>query len=133
MANVTAVQHVTSQQTVGALRHRLSGIGCVMTLLLALLWVEAVPAHAVPASPDVKTLTQPDGSTFQARLWGDEWNNGWETLSGYTIVKDKQTANWTYAVPESMAGSLPQTNWWRKTPRLPVWLAPSGPRAVPPG
>ncbi|WP_446011848.1 hypothetical protein [Candidatus Electrothrix sp.] len=42
-------------------------------------------ALAVPAAPIEHELTQPDGSKFKARKWGDEWNHGWETVKGYTI------------------------------------------------
>jgi M6 family metalloprotease-like protein len=43
------------------------------------------------------TLIQSDGSTFQARQWGDEWHHGWETEEGYTIVFDESLKSWTYA------------------------------------
>lgn len=42
-------------------------------------------ASASPADPRAQTLTQPDGSTVTARLYGDEYVNGFETLAGYTI------------------------------------------------
>ena len=45
-------------------------------------------AQASPAAPGEFTLTQPDGSTFQAHQWGDEWNHGTETVEGYSILKD---------------------------------------------
>ncbi len=56
-------------------------------------------ANAAPAAPTVFTLRQPNGVTFQARLWGDEWNHGTETTDGYTIVKDPRSGYWTYAEP----------------------------------
>ena len=31
--------------------------------------------HAVPAAPAFRTLTQPDGTAFRARQWGDEWSH----------------------------------------------------------
>ena len=52
--------------------------------------------YAVSVAPIVHTLTQPDGTTFRARQWGDEWFNGWETEEGYTIVFDKERKSWTY-------------------------------------
>ena len=66
------------------------------------LWVVASvlfgpTANAAPAAPTVFTLRQPNGVTFPARLWGDEWNHGTETTDGYTIVKDSRTGYWTYA------------------------------------
>ena len=61
-------------------------------------------AEASPASPVVITLTQPDGSTFSARAWGDEWNNGVETVDGYSIVRTP-AGWWAYAALQA-DGSL---------------------------
>ena len=41
-----------------------------------------IRALAVPASPDVHILAQPDETTLEAVQWGDEWLNGWETSDG---------------------------------------------------
>lgn len=54
-------------------------------------------ALAVPASPEVHVLAQPDGTTFTAIQWGDENGHGWETEDGYTIVFEKNMNAWTYA------------------------------------
>ncbi|RME64767.1 MAG: M6 family metalloprotease domain-containing protein, partial [Nitrospirae bacterium] len=61
--------------------------------------------EAVPAAPVVHILKQPDGTSFKAKKWGDEWSHGWETLDGYTIVKDKKTKYWHYAT-KNQKGSL---------------------------
>ena len=46
------------------------------------------PVEASPAAPVEFELIQPDGTTiFTAHQWGDEWNNGVETLEGYTIIQ----------------------------------------------
>jgi M6 family metalloprotease-like protein len=55
------------------------------------------PVHAVEAVPVLFELRQPDGSTFRARSWGDEWQNGTETVEGYTILRNAQTGRWVYA------------------------------------
>ena len=55
-------------------------------------------ASASPADPRPQTLTQPDGSTFTARLYGDEYVNGFETLAGYTVVQDT-AGTWSFAEP----------------------------------
>jgi M6 family metalloprotease-like protein/uncharacterized repeat protein (TIGR02543 family) len=60
--------------------------------------LNASAASAAPARPVVNRFTQPDGSTFKARLVGDEWSNGYETLRGHTIIKNKQSGYWEYAV-----------------------------------
>ena len=58
--------------------------------------VLAAPAQADPAAPNPFTVTQPDGAKFQAKLFGDEWFNGVETTSGYTILQNPN-GYWTYA------------------------------------
>jgi M6 family metalloprotease-like protein len=72
-------------------------------VLTGILWlvvavVSAQPASAVPARPVVNEFKQPDGTTFRAQLYGDEWSNGFETLRGYTVVKNRDTGYWDYAV-----------------------------------
>ena len=67
----------------------------LLACAVALLGFTGVEAS--PAAPGEFTLTQPDGSTFQAYQWGDEWNHGIETVEGYSILKDPQTGYWVYA------------------------------------
>ncbi len=74
---------------------RLRAVLCA--LLAACSMIFAGSALAVPAAPIVHTLSQPDGMTFEARQWGDEWLHGWETLDGYTIVLDPVGKVWRYA------------------------------------
>lgn len=72
---------------------------------LGLVFWAVLPAYAVPPAPIEHTLQQPDGTLFAARQWGDEWLHGWETLEGYTIVRDAESGYWTYA-QLSPAGEL---------------------------
>jgi M6 family metalloprotease-like protein len=58
-------------------------------------------AWAAPATNVVQEKTQPDGSTIQVRLRGDEWFHWWETIDGRPIVQDKRSRAWLYAVPNS--------------------------------
>ncbi|MDA8137631.1 MAG: M6 family metalloprotease domain-containing protein [Desulfobacteraceae bacterium] len=53
--------------------------------------------YCVPAITSVQEMQQPDGTTFQAKIWGDEGRHGWETADGYTIVQDPTTRVWRYA------------------------------------
>ena len=69
----------------------------VAIIVLVALLISYCPAFAVPASPEIHTLSQADGSTFEAKKWGDEWLHGWETLDGYTILLDETSGNWVYA------------------------------------
>jgi M6 family metalloprotease-like protein len=68
----------------------------ISTLLVLLA---ASTTYAVPASPVDYTLRQPDGASFTARQWGDEWNRGWQTADGYTIDRSPSDGYWRYVVP----------------------------------
>ena len=68
----------------------LIGIGCGL-----LVGLDAA-AGASPADPTPRTITQPDGSTFVGRLFGDEYVNGLETDAGFTVVQDA-VGTWTFA------------------------------------
>jgi M6 family metalloprotease-like protein len=50
------------------------------------------PADAVPASPKLFTLRQPNGMLLRARLRGDEWHHWWQTLDGRIVERD--AAGW---------------------------------------
>jgi M6 family metalloprotease-like protein len=52
---------------------------------------------SVPFSSKEFTFTQPDGSDLQVRGWGDQHHAVFETLNGYTIVKDPATGFYQYA------------------------------------
>jgi len=70
-----------------------------------------LPALAGPPAPIIFTLTQPDGvTTFQARVWGDEYLHGPETVAGYTVQQDPITNIWFYAEVDSTTGQLRLTN-----------------------
>lgn len=71
------------------------GVSAGILALLALLAIAAV-ASAAPAAPITFQLTQPDGTHFLARQYGDERANGMETADGHTIVQDARGV-WRYA------------------------------------
>lgn len=75
-------------------KHLLFILGLLSVLALSAILV--LDVSATPAAPIEHELTQPDGSTFQAWQWGDEWSNGYETLDGYTIIQD-EFGWWVYA------------------------------------
>ena len=60
-------------------------------------------AWAVPAAPNVVTLTQPDGFTFEAMQKGDEYASWMVTLDGISIVL--AGGEWFYAIQDA-AGDL---------------------------
>ena len=54
-------------------------------LLFMAIVVACTTAMAVPAKHGIRTVTQPDGSTLQVMLMGDEWHHNYVTADGYTI------------------------------------------------
>lgn len=58
----------------------------------------AATASASPAAPNtIHSFKQPDGSVLKLRLWGDEFVHGWETLDGYSVLRDQRDQFWKYA------------------------------------
>ena len=88
-------------------------VSCLVFFIVVLF---GSSAFAVPAAPVVHTLGQPDGSTFEARQWGDEWLHGWETVEGHSIVFDQDLKSWVYAVLDSEGGLVSSSKVVGKTP-----------------
>ena len=53
---------------------------------------------AVPAAPFLITFAQPDGSTFQAHLKGDEYFSWIETENKMILIKNKASGFFEFAV-----------------------------------
>jgi M6 family metalloprotease-like protein len=68
----------------------------LLGLAFAAVLVLGGRASAVPAAPIESRISQPDGETFEARPWGDEHANGYETRSGHAVVKGGKGV-WYYA------------------------------------
>ena len=58
----------------------------------------AVKLLAVPAAPFLITFAQPDGSTFQAHLKGDEYFSWIETENKMILVKSQTSGFFEFAV-----------------------------------
>ena len=58
----------------------------------------AIKILAVPAAPFLITFAQPDGSTFQAHLRGDEYFSWIETEKKMIIVKSKKSGFFEFAL-----------------------------------
>ncbi len=77
----------------------------LISLLLMLLFFSLAliftpqAVFAMPSAPGQITFTQPDGSQFKAKTWGDERFSGFETLDGYSI-EHRANGWWTYMLPE---------------------------------
>ena len=70
-----------------------------LNILIALILTGfAVKLLAVPAAPFLITFAQPDGSTFQAHLKGDEYFSWIETKNKMILVKSKTSGYFEFAV-----------------------------------
>ncbi len=67
-------------------------------LIVLLIAGFAVKLLAVPAAPFLITFAQPDGSTFQANLKGDEYFSWIETRNKMILVKSKTSGYFEFAV-----------------------------------
>ncbi|MCL4535777.1 MAG: M6 family metalloprotease domain-containing protein, partial [Bacteroidetes bacterium] len=90
-------------------RHLLRAAPVLMALLFG-LGLAAAPALASPVAPIDVTIVQPDGTSFQAHPYGDEWTNGYETKDGYTLAREETTGFWEYADHDA-AGRLKPSGW----------------------
>ena len=66
------------------------------TLLSILLLLLTITGIARPAKPGILTISQPDGSTFQAYIRGDEFARIKTTISGHAIIQEED-GWWCYA------------------------------------
>ena len=69
-----------------------------ISLTIALLAGFAMNLMAVPAAPFLITFAQPDGSTFQAHLRGDEHFSWIETENKQVLVKSKASGYFEFAL-----------------------------------
>lgn len=93
----------TGQSRVDSLARALFAVTLGLAAWLGLLFLAAENAHAVPASPRVFEVEQTDGTSFRARLYGDERRHGVETAAGYTVLQGRR-GRWSYAVPGPNGG-----------------------------
>ena len=70
----------------------------LFSLTALILVCFAVKLLAVPAAPFLITFAQPDGSTFQAHLKGDEYFSWIETENKMILVKSKTSGFFEFAV-----------------------------------
>ena len=70
----------------------------LISLTALILMGFAVKLLAVPAAPFLITFAQPDGSTFQAHLKGDEYFSWIETKNKMILVKSETSGYFEFAV-----------------------------------
>ncbi len=77
-----------------------------IVLLIGLMTIAggSMNAHAVPASPGIFEITQPNGAIFKAKFIGDEYKNWTETDTGFTI--DKAADGFWYYLEDSQSPVL---------------------------
>lgn len=80
--------------------YRITIISVVLALSIGQFAGLAGVASASPAANNYHTLDQPDGTQFEAKQWGNEFNHGWEAKNGYTITKTED-GWWMYASVDS--------------------------------
>ncbi len=78
-------------------------------------------ASAAPVRPVTATIVQPDGTSFHARPWGDEHRTGYETTSGYSVVRGSD-GYWYYASGRDGSWGLEPSNT-RATANAPAGTA----------
>ncbi|HYW68175.1 MAG TPA: M6 family metalloprotease domain-containing protein [bacterium] len=86
---------------------RLRDAGLLVAVAIAL--TVAATAGAAPLWGEVVTIREPDGSSVQVRVWGDEFYSVGETLDGFTVVRDGATGLLSYAELSADGRSLVST------------------------
>ncbi|MDD2919821.1 M6 family metalloprotease domain-containing protein [Rhodoferax sp.] len=81
-----------------------------LVLFFAALMAAMQPAHAGPANPVPQQIMQPDGTTFQAIMQGDEFQGWMETDDGYTVVRNPATGFFEYAQQNPAGELIPSGN-----------------------
>ena len=70
----------------------------LISITIGLLACFAMNLMAVPAAPFLITFAQPDGSTFQAHLKGDEYFSRIETDNKQVLVQSKASGYFEFAL-----------------------------------
>ena len=70
----------------------------LISMTIGLLACFALNLMAVPAAPFLITFAQPDGSTFQAHLKGDEYFSWIETENKQVLVQSKASGYFEFAL-----------------------------------
>ena len=59
-----------------------------LSFLAAMILGVSFAAHSLPAKRGLHTLTQPDGTTIEVRIVGDEFSHYYLTPDGYPLLAD---------------------------------------------
>ena len=86
-------------------KHIFDGKFLILVTISVSFVLLAQASQAAPSRVEPMELGQPDGSTFMARQFGDEWSHHVETVDGYSIVQDPE--GWWHMPYWIMASSKP--------------------------
>jgi M6 family metalloprotease-like protein len=76
-------------------------------LSILALGAACASVQAGPASPFPQVIQQPDGSTFEAVMKGDEFQGWMETADGYTVVQNPASKQFEYAAQGANGALVP--------------------------
>ena len=91
--------------------------------LLVSTAIAPTAAYGDPVVAKVFQVTQPDGTSVDVRVWGDEFYRLVESMDGYSLVRDPATGATCYARLSADGNDLVSTG-------VPRALALTGPGAV---
>lgn len=75
-----------------------------LSFLAAMILGVSFAAHSLPAKRGLHTLTQPDGTTIEVRIVGDEFSHYYLTPDGYPLVADSEgVLRYTTVAPNGVA------------------------------
>ncbi len=66
-------------------------------LVMTLIFAATTLAPAAPMQGQIVTIQQPDGTTVDVRVWGDEYYARGETTDGYAVTRDHDTGYLCFA------------------------------------
>ncbi len=66
-------------------------------LVMSLVFGAAAVTSAAPMEGQTVTIQQPDGTTVDVRVWGDEYYAHGETVDGYSVTRDFDTGYLCFA------------------------------------
>ena len=78
----------------------------IVLFCTVLLMVTAI-ATGKPANPHIIRTMEINGEQVKVRQWGDEFAHGFETLDGFTIIKNRQNNVWYYAALDDTGKLIP--------------------------
>ncbi|MCD4690679.1 M6 family metalloprotease domain-containing protein, partial [bacterium] len=83
----------TAIRRLGTALGRLTGLAVIVSVCI----LGATATQAAPMNGESVDIQQPDGTSLQVRVWGDEYFAHGETMDGYTVTRDESSGFLCYA------------------------------------